>query len=112
MCDEADDLTEAHTTVTSTQTAWSRLLSSLTHLFQFALTQLHQLNPLEYLTTVREGDASDSKRELVVKMVYEKITSAMKEVASMADREELSVLIEELSQTVGQVNYQPCLWCV
>ncbi len=98
----AADCEDVEPTVPNIRKAWTRLHSSLTLLFRLSLARSPRLNPLDYLTLARGDQVThgSSKSDQVLRMVYEKVTMVTREVLCMVDREDLSQILEELSEMV------------
>ncbi len=80
---------------------WSRLLFTLMNFFRLSHIHSSTLNPLEYLKPERDNSTvKGSQRELVFRRMYEKITTVMKELLGMMDKDEMSQILEELSEMV------------
>ncbi len=94
----AADCEDVEPTVPNIRKAWTRLHSSLTLLFRLSLAR----SPLDYLTLARRDQVThgSSKSDQVLRMVYEKVTMVTREVLCMVDREDLSQILEELSEMV------------
>ncbi len=98
----AADCEDVEPTVPNIRKAWTRLHSSLTLLFRLSLARSPRLNPLDYLTLARRDQEihGSSRSDQVLRMVYEKVTMVTREVLCMVDREDLSQILEELSEMV------------
>lgn len=100
----AADCEDVSPTVPNIRKAWTRLHCSLSHLFRLSLAQSPLLNPLDYLTLAMDrATHGSSQSDQVLRMVYEKATMVTREVLCKVDREDLSLILEELSEMV-------CLW--
>ncbi|XP_064399775.1 uncharacterized protein LOC135346168 [Halichondria panicea] len=100
-------------TVPNIRKAWTRLHSSLTLLFRLSLARSPRLNPLDYLTLARRDQVThgSSKSDQVLRMVYEKVTMVTREVLCMVDREDLSQILEELSEMDCSDPVSVCVFC-
>lgn len=82
--------------------AWARLSSLLTRLFQLLLTRTPHLNPLEHIISAREKAVpSNGLQDSVLSVIIKRLATTIREVLGMVSKEELSLIIEKLSQMVN-----------
>ncbi len=109
----AESGNDEESTVTHIHKVWSRLHSTITLLFRLSYSLLSPPNPFEYLKSSRDyPTAKANQKKLIFWRIYEKIATVTKEVLGMIDKEELSQILEELSEMVRCPHLLCKMWSV